>query len=103
MDILADSKVCHGCSRHSMRTHRCSRCREARYCSQDCHNQDWKEHRVRCRDFTRPGIEELYITKKVEGEARKIYAENCFKILCGYNPSLVTSQVATKQKNEEVD
>ena len=85
MDILADSKVCHGCSRHSMRTHRCSRCREARYCSQDCLNQDWEEHRVRCRDFTRPGIKELYATKKLEGEAFKVYEYHCLDYLCSYD------------------
>ena len=47
MKILPDCRICTSCSRYSLKTHKCSRCRKARYCSQDCLNQDWKYHQVR--------------------------------------------------------
>ena len=103
MDVLPDTKICHGCSRYSLKTHRVSRCREARYCSQDWLNQDWKEHKIRCREFTRPGIKELYDTKKLEGEARMIHTEDCLKRICFYDPFLASANCSVKQKNEEVD
>ena len=101
MEVLPDTRICYGCSRYSLKTHRCSRCREVRYCSQDCLNQDWREHKIRCREFTRPGIKELYVSKKLEGEAKKVYAEDCFTRLCYYDPFL--AHAAGKKKNEEVD
>ena len=75
----------------------------ARYCSQDCLNQNWREHRIRCREFVRPSIEELYATKKLSVEAREIHASDCFKRLCIYDPLLGSAQAAAAKKNEEVD
>ena len=103
MAVLPDTKICHGCSRYSMRTHRCSRCRVARYCSKDCLNQDWRQHRIRCRDFTRPGIEKLYATKKLGVEDRKTQSKDCFMQLCHYDPLLGSAQVAAAKKMDEVD
>ena len=103
--VLPDTKVCQGCSRHSLGTHRCSRCRAARYCSQDCLNQSWGEHRIRCRDFTRPGCEELYVTKKLDEKARKIQAKECLQQLRYYDPLLgsASADLAAEEKFEEVD
>jgi len=88
MNILPDTKICHGCSRYSMKTHRCSRCRLARYCSQACMDQNWGEHQIRCREFTRPGIKELYQTKKVVGEAREMFTTECEERLALFDPFL---------------
>ena len=57
--FLGDSQICHGCSQYSLKTHRCSRCRLTRYCSQDCFNITWRDHKVRCEPYIRPGMEEL--------------------------------------------
>ena len=85
MDFLIETRVCYGCSRHSMRTHRCSRCRKARYCSQDCLNRDWEEHQVRCREFTRPGTRDLYQSKRLEGEDLRSYTWECGKRVFSYD------------------
>ena len=103
--VLPDTKVCQGCSRHSLGTHRCSRCRAARYCSQDCLNQNWGEHRIRCRDFTRPGCEELYVTKKLDEKARKIQAKDCLQQLRYYDPLLgsASADITAEEKFEEIE
>ena len=71
--FLGDSQICHGCSKYSLKTHRCSRCRLTRYCSQDCLNIHWRDHRVRCEPYIRPGNKELFASKKLVGEARQDY------------------------------
>jgi len=88
MKILPDTRICHGCSRYSLKTHRCSRCRQVRYCSQDCMNQSWGEHQIRCREFTRPGVKELYQTKKLEGKAKQRFTAECQERLVIFDPYL---------------
>jgi len=85
MKFLPNSQICHGCSRYSMKTHRCSRCREARFCSQDCLNTNWGDHKVRCREFIRPGIQELYTTRKLKGKAKQRYTAECQEKLAAFD------------------
>ena len=72
-EFLVDSQICHGCSEYCLKTHRCSRCRLARFCSQDCFNVNWKEHSVRCEPYIRPGNKELFASRKLVGEAKQNY------------------------------
>jgi len=83
LEVLPDCRICDGCSRYSLKTHKCSRCRSARYCSQDCLSQDWKYHKLRCQEVER---EELSISKKLEGEARQEYSRECFNRIVNYDP-----------------
>ena len=93
--VLSDTRICYGCSRFSLKTHRCSRCRLARYCSQDCLNQNWKEHKIRCKEFTRPGFKDLYASKK-------LVDEDGFRTLCSYDPFLRPA-LTSVMKDQEVD
>ena len=91
MRFLPDCKICHGCSRFSLETHRCSRCRRARYCSQDCLDRTWGEHKVRCRPFCRPGTSDLYGNKRLKGEERESHAADCLRLLGYLDPSLAAA------------
>jgi hypothetical protein len=47
-DLQKDSSLCRrsGCS--NVGTHRCSRCREAKYCSRECQKSAWGQHKQNC-------------------------------------------------------
>ena len=40
--------MCDGCFKLSLGTHKCSICRSARYCRQECFNKNWKHHKLEC-------------------------------------------------------
>ena len=82
--FIGDSRICHGCSKYSLKTHRCSRCRLERYCSQDCFNVHWRDHRVRCEPYIRPGNWELFAPKKLVGEAKQDHFYECTGIVNRY-------------------
>ena len=44
---VVSAPPCEVCAAPSHR--KCSRCRRARYCSRECHLQDWAQHKGRCR------------------------------------------------------
>jgi len=48
LEFLSHSWLCNGCLRYSMKTHKCSKCKSVLYCSQDCLEQDWKNHKYTC-------------------------------------------------------
>ena len=90
--FLGDSRICHGCSKYSLKTHRCSRCRLTRYCSQECFNINWRDHKVRCEPYVRPGTEDLFVSKKLVGEAKQNYYFECSNIVITYyDPYIGTS------------
>ena len=41
-------RVCENCSKVAETMQKCSRCRLARYCSEECQLEDWKEHKKSC-------------------------------------------------------
>ena len=89
--FLRDSKICHGCSKYSLNTHRCSRCRLTRWCSQDCFNINWRDHRVKCEPYSRPGNQELFATKKLVGQAKKDYLWECSNMVSRYYDPFIGS------------
>ena len=92
--FLADSRICHGCSKYSLKTHRCSRCRLTRYCSQDCFNINWRDHSVRCEPYVRPGTEDLFVSKKLDGEAKQNHGLQCSII--SSDPYIASAQIFVK-------
>lgn len=40
--------ACNVCSKYSAKTHRCSACKLASYCSKECQLKDWPKHRDVC-------------------------------------------------------
>ena len=46
--FLSSSEQCNGCLRYSVKTHKCSKCRSVRYCSNSCLARDWPNHRQPC-------------------------------------------------------
>ena len=48
-DFLEDPK-CEECG--ALATQRCSRCKQAWYCSRDCQLRQWKKHKAICAMFT---------------------------------------------------
>ena len=85
--VMTDSRVCYGCSKYSLKTHKCSRCRKARYCSQDCLSQHWKFHRIRCEagDGSQEGPSSSS-SKKLEGEAKMAHRRDLLQRLVYYDP-----------------
>ena len=47
-EFLRKAKMCDGCFKLSLGTHKCSICRSARYCRQECFNKNWKHHKLEC-------------------------------------------------------
>ena len=82
LDVLAECWICSGCSKYSLKTHKCSRCRSARYCSQFCLSKDWKFHQVRCEE------QELTssASKKLRGEAKMEHRRDLLQRLVFYDP-----------------
>ena len=48
LKFLSSAEHCNGCLRYSVRTHKCSECLSARYCSNECLARDWTNHRPVC-------------------------------------------------------
>lgn len=42
-------KVCRNCQKESTDLLRCSKCREANYCDQECQKKDWQSHKSYCK------------------------------------------------------
>ena len=53
IDYLTHSLLCQGCLRYSMKTHKCSKCKSVVYCSQQCLDTDWTNHKFACGAFGR--------------------------------------------------
>ena len=41
-------RCCSHCEKFSEDLKRCSRCRQANYCSSECQRNDWKRHKLTC-------------------------------------------------------
>ena len=95
LPMLTDGRICSGCFKFSLKTHKCSRCMRVRYCCQACLNQDWKFHQVRCQEEDQAGAssQEL-LTKKLEGEDQKKHEEHCIKRLKIYDPFIAAMTIA---------
>ena len=67
LPFLSEAQLCSGCLRYSVRTHRCSACLTARYCSSECLAGDWARHQAAClasREENRPTLP----TSRLEGD-----------------------------------
>lgn len=42
-------KSCRKCKKESNDLLRCSKCKEANYCNQECQKQDWISHKTYCK------------------------------------------------------
>ena len=89
--VMTESRICFGCSRFSLKTHKCSRCRKARYCSQDCLSHHWKFHRVRCEEAEDGSQEELSSSKRLQGEAKMELRRDLLQRLLSYDPVMGAS------------
>ena len=67
--FLSDSKLCNakGCRKASANTHKCSRCRLFRYCSQECADHNWTFHKAACQTWA------LQIEDSVKGRIHLIH------------------------------
>ena len=96
LDVLSEARICDGCSRYSLKTHKCSRCRRARYCSQLCLSEDWKFHRLRCeeqehqQEHQQEQEQDLTASasKKLRGEAKVEHRRDLLQRLVFYDPVL---------------
>ena len=90
LPIMLDGRICSGCSKYSLKTHKCPRCRRVRYCSQTCLNQDWKYHKVRCeQELEQTGagaVRQELLAKKLEGEEKTKHNQDRFQRLVFYDP-----------------
>ena len=50
-NFLSHTRLCDGCLRYSMKTHKCGRCKSVVYCSQQCLEGDWPNHKFSCAVF----------------------------------------------------
>ena len=50
-NFLSHTRLCNGCLRYSMKTHKCGRCKSVVYCSQQCLEGDWPNHKFSCAVF----------------------------------------------------
>ena len=86
LPMMLDGRICSGCSKYSLKTHKCSRCLKVRYCSQACLSQDWKYHQVRCEAEQAGASKQELLPKKLEGEEKKKHNEDRFQKLVFYDP-----------------
>jgi len=93
------SQKCEGCLRYAYESHRCSGCRSVRYCSQDCLVDDWKVHQMQCKEFAKDGTKETIGSRKLEGDDKKAYFDQCVYWLGKCDPIVKVILSSWKDKN----
>lgn len=61
------STHCHYCLRKPDQLYQCPRCKQAKYCSQNCQQSDWKDHKIECKCYNK-------LAPKVPTESIKLMA-----------------------------
>ena len=93
------SQKCQGCLRYAYENHRCSGCRSVRYCSQDCLVDDWKVHQTHCKDYSENSSSESIGCRKLEGDQKKAYFDQCVYWLGKCDPIVKVILSSWKDKN----
>ena len=51
LPIVKGEKKCSSCTCSELATLRCSRCKQAAYCSVKCQKRHWKIHKTNCKNY----------------------------------------------------
>jgi hypothetical protein len=57
LTLASQAKTCDGCSGDAIyKTRKCGGCRKVRYCSRECQQRAWREHKPLCIAAENPGF-----------------------------------------------
>ena len=99
--FLVKSQQCEGCLRFSLKTHKCSRCRAVRYCSQLCLNTHWSLHQESCQQRQQAGPGADLGSRKLKGKSKKENLAVWERMLEAWDPVMWTSVRRRRRERPE--